>query len=515
MNSAGGFAYEASEWRVPWLEQRARETPDAPALFFESQRLSYAGLCDRTRELLSELTRFGVAKGDVVSVRLPNCVAMVEFAHCGFSGNLILHLVNARLSAREIEYQLRDCGARFFVHLAGDEAADAVRLDRGVVRLLANVSGARTVLEAAFDPLPGQPKTTAVSRLDLEAPRFVLYTSGTTGKPKGVVLTGENLLASANGSAALLGAAATDRWLLCLPLFHVGGLSILIRSMLAGSAVLLHDGFSPERVSLALDVHGADAVTGISLVASMLTRVLAVRSATKAPPSLACVLLGGGPASATLLADAANAGFPVALTYGLTETASQVATRLPDAPSTAGMQLLPGTKVKIVSDAGIAVAVDVPGEVFVCGGSVMSQYWQNPEATRRALKDGWLNTGDIGALDGDGGLHIFDRRSDLIVSGGENIYPAELEGVLLEHTAVVEVGVAGRPDEVYGARPVAWLVLEAGVEPRVGEFEAHCRARLAGYKCPVKFYAVPALPRTASGKLLRRELGSGGDKALK
>ena len=216
---------------------------------------------------------------------------------------------------------------------------------------------------------------------------------------------------------------------------------------------------------------------------------------------------------APLLEASRIAGFPVAPTYGLTEAASQVATRPPTDPETAGLRPIDGTQIKIVDDDGNTVPTNSPGEICVRGASVMAGYRNRPDADRQAFLDGWLRTGDIGSLDAHGRLQVHDRRSDLIVSGGENIYPAEVESVLLEHPAVAEAGVTGAPDETFGARPVAWLVASELGKADSTTLHEHCRTRLAGYKCPVKFFWLSSLPRTANGKLLRRELASRSDEA--
>jgi O-succinylbenzoic acid--CoA ligase len=224
------------------------------------------------------------------------------------------------------------------------------------------------------------------------------------------------------------------------------------------------------------------------------------------------VLLGGGPASQALLSRARGLGFPIALTYGLTEAASQVATRPPqnavadEADLAAGLPPLPGVEIRIVDEAGESVAEDVVGEIEVRGPTLMQGYLDDPEATARAIRDGWLATGDLGRLDAEGGLRVLDRRSDLIVSGGENVYPAELESVLVEHPDVAEAGVVGQPDAEYGERPLAYIVAAPGRRLEPDRVLAFCRERLATYKVPVQLIEIQTLPRTASGKLLRREL---------
>jgi O-succinylbenzoic acid--CoA ligase len=252
----------------------------------------------------------------------------------------------------------------------------------------------------------------------------------------------------------------------------------------------------------------------------MLSQILDLRGDRPSPEELRLVLLGGGPASRDLLARARRLGYPVAPTYGLTEAASQVATRPPDvaiedgADLSGGLRPLPGTQIRIASSgeegagAGEGGAV---GEIEVRGPTVMQGYLDDPESTERVLHDGWLATGDLGRLDPDGGLRVLDRRSDLIVSGGENIYPAEIESVLLEHPDVAEAGVVGFADDAYGERPHGFLVAARGEPLDLDGVLDFCRERLARYKIPIGLVVVDALPRTASGKLLRRELKAHGE----
>ena len=225
---------------------------------------------------------------------------------------------------------------------------------------------------------------------------------------------------------------------------------------------------------------------------------------------LQVVLLGGAAAAPELLTRALSAGYPVCPTYGLTEATSQVATAAPPrAGAASAMPMLPvrGTEVRIVSGGGDAPP-GAPGEIIVRGPTVMQGYLHDPDATARSLRDGWLHTGDIGYLDAAGGLHVLDRRDDLIVSGGENVYPAEIEAVLLEHPAVEEAGVTGIADPDLGARVVAWIVAAPGTSPQIEALQQHCRDRLAGFKQPRECRFVDSLPRNAAGKLQRRLLGA-------
>jgi O-succinylbenzoic acid--CoA ligase len=280
---------------------------------------------------------------------------------------------------------------------------------------------------------------------------------------------------------------------------------MIVRSLCHGGPVRLQPRFDAAAVSHAL--YAGD-VAGISLVPTMLSRLLHHRGERRAPGSLEVLLLGGAAAAPALVARALDLGYPVCPTYGLTEATSQVATAAPPAPGAAAprpMRPLAGTAIRIV-ERGCDLPVGKPGEILVRGPTVMRAYLGDPAATARALRDGWLHTGDLGFLDGEGGLHVLDRRDDLVVSGGENVYPAEIEAVLLEHPAVEDAGVTGVADADLGARVVAWIVPAPGVVADAEELRRHCRAQLAGFKQPREFRFVAALPRNAAGKLQRRRL---------
>jgi O-succinylbenzoic acid--CoA ligase len=308
-----------------------------------------------------------------------------------------------------------------------------------------------------------------------------VHTSGTTTKPKPIRLTYGNWLWSALGSAVALGVDHDERWLCTLPLSHVGGLSILLRSAIYGTTAIVYERFETDRVLHALnDPHGP---TVVSLVPTTLTRLL--DAGLTNPPALRWALLGGAPLPPALLQRAAQAGVPVAPTYGLTEACSQVAT--------AGVPLF-CTRIELQPD----------GELVVTGPTV------SPDAGPR------LHTGDLGALDDDGLLQIVGRKADTIVTGGENVAPAEVEAVLEAHPGVLEAAVIGRPDAAWGEAVVALVrPRDQAAPPSTDDLRAHCTVGLARFKVP-KAYIMRAepLPRTASGKLVRRELGDASRTAL-
>jgi len=304
---------------------------------------------------------------------------------------------------------------------------------------------------------------------------LLVHTSGTTSAPKPVALTAANVYVNAAGSALALGLDPDERWLCPLPLSHVGGLMVLLRSVIYATTALLTP-FDAERVVARL--HAGDA-TLVSLVPTMLGRLL--EAGLRTPPRLRAVLLGGGPAAPALLERAAAAGVPVAQTYGLTEACSQVTVSAPGDPATAGWPL-----------PGVEVALDRYGEILVAGPTVAG--------------GGVLRTGDLGRLDARGRLTVTGRKADTIVTGGENVAPAEVEGVLLAHPDVLDAAVVGRPDPEWGEELTALVVARAGRAVDGAALRAFCRERLAAFKVPKRVEAREALPRTASGKLVRGQL---------
>jgi o-succinylbenzoate---CoA ligase len=312
-------------------------------------------------------------------------------------------------------------------------------------------------------------------RADGDVEVAVMHTSGTTAAPKPVSLTSRNFLASALGSAVALGLDPEERWLCPMPLTHVGGLSIAIRSAIYATTAVVHGRFDTEAVLSELMDPGRR-TTLVSLVPTMLARLL--DAGLERPPTLRWALLGGGPIAPALVARAEAAGVPVAPTYGMTEACSQIATF--------GWPLA-GVEIRIAGD----------GEVLVRGPIVSAD---------AVAHDGWLHTGDLGRFDERGRLEIIGRKADTIVTGGENVAPAEVEAALLEHPAVADAAVHPRAHPEWGEAVVATVVLRDGDVATSDELRAHCAARVAGFKVPKVIEFTDVLPRTASGKLLRRQL---------
>ncbi len=434
-----------------WLERAAARTPGRTAVETPRGSWSYAELLAASRSGAARLQALGAGPGDRVAIALPAGLEFAQALHaCLLLGAAVVP-VDLRLAPAERE------------RIAG---------------------GAAVLVE---EPLPGGGEMLDLgARHDLDATAIVVHTSGTTAAPKPVELSYGNLLWSALGSGVALGTAPEERWLCALPLSHVGGLSILIRSAVYGTTAVVHERFETDRALHALSSGG---VTLASLVATTLARLL--DAGLERPPALRCALTGGGPVPPALRARALRAGVRVSLTYGLTESSSQATTlpaaALEDPAHTAGPPLF-CTRLRIAAD----------GEIMLAGPTV---------AASAELDDGWLATGDLGRLDERGWLQVLGRKADTIVTGGENVAPAEVEAVLEAHPQVIEAGVVGRPHEEWGEMVAAWIVAAPGAAVDWDDLVAHCRAHLAPYKVPKAFdRSGEPLPRTASGKLLRREL---------
>lgn len=485
-----------------WLRARALGASDRPALVAGGIRLTFADLDRRAGGVARQLAALDVGRGTRAAVALRDRASMVVLAHALARVGAVMIPLNVRLAAPEMAWQVADARA---TTLISDPAlapvAAAIARDRsGLAHAV--MGGADVSLRLADVP---EVDVTLRGRVDLSSLQGIVYTSATTGRPKGVLLTYGNHWWSAIGSALNLGVRPDDRWLALLPFYHVGGLAMVWRSVIYGIPLLAHDGFDPEAVDREIDAGG---VTIVSVVSAMLERMLDARGPRPFPPSLRCVLLGGGPVRRALLERCLACGVPVAPTYGLTEAASQVATLPPEEvarkPGSAGRPLLP-IEVAIERDDRPAAPEEV-GEILVRGPSVMAGYADRPDDTARALRGGWLHTGDLGYLDAEGYLYIVDRRDDLIISGGENIYPAEVEAVVLAHPAVADCCVVGVPDPRWGQAVAAVVTVRPGSRADAQEITAFCAGRLARYKVPARVWVVDALPASGSGKAARREV---------
>lgn len=496
-----------------WLRRSAESYPDRLALRCGPITWSFAELDREATRRARRLATAGGQAGARVAVLAQNGADYVVTVHALTRLGAVLVPLNTRLTLDEHCWQLADVRADLLVSDAafGARAAEIRhRMPELPQATLADAAPegvvALGVLAEDARPLRGE--------IDLSATQAIIYTSGTTGQPKGALITYGMQWWNAVASALNLGHDPQDRWLACLPFYHIGGLSILLRSVIYGIGVvaLELEHFDAGAVNEAIVAEG---VTIISVVAVMLQRMLAAldegQTGHTYPPALRCVLLGGGPAPRPLLEDCAGRHIPVVQTYGLTESCSQAATLAPEDAlrklGSAGKPLLP-VQLRIVDEEGGIAARGEPGGIELRGPTITPGYADRPDATAAAFHEGWLATGDVGYLDAEGYLYVLDRRVDLIISGGENVYPAEIEATLLAHPDVEEAGVCGVADARWGQAPVAFVRLRGGSTITRDDVLAYAAERLARYKAPKAVYIVAALPRTSSGKLMRRELAS-------
>ncbi len=488
-----------------WLTRCAQNRPQHLALQYGETRWSFAQLDNESSRLARQLATLHVTEGSRVALLAANSLHFVICVHALTRLGAVLVPLNARLTVDELSWQIQDAHVTLLLHDA-EHTSPATQIVQNIPKL---AQATFTSIETAIPVLSDFPETDVPLRslIDLQATQAIMYTSGTTGTPKGAIITYGMQWWNAIGSALNLGHQSDDCWLACMPFFHIGGLSILMRSVIYQISVIVQQKFDADIVNAAIQEQH---VTIISVVAVMLQRMLESLDAQKGvyPAALRCVLLGGGPAPRPLLEACAAKHIPVVQTYGMTEACSQAVTLAPaDALRKLGSagRPLPSVQLRIVHD-GLEAQADEAGEIYLKGPTITPGYADRPEATERAIVDDWLATGDIGYMDSEGYLYVLDRRSDLIISGGENVYPAEIEAVLFSHPDVTEAGVCGQANAQWGQVPIAFVHLKAGSAITTNELMMYVSQRLARYKQPHVIYSVEQLPRNSSGKLLRREL---------
>jgi O-succinylbenzoic acid--CoA ligase len=435
-----------------WLAQRSQSCPDRIALAADGVDVTYAELEAEATWVARRLAAHGVRRGSIAALTMHPRREQVVLFHALMKVGATLLPLSPRLTTAE---------------RAAIVAAEEPNVDL-------DDAGELTQTEADL-PLLGEN--------DMDDVCARVLTSGSSGLPKRVGLTYGNFLWSAVGSGFNIGVDPGDRWLCCLPLSHISGLGIVMRSVIYGTTAVLHDGFDVDRAGAALEEEG---ITLVSVVTTMLTRLLDAGVDLSRPRA---ILVGGGPVPEEPLQEAIAKGATVVQTYGLTETCSQVTTLAPEDASrklgSAGRPLLT-THLRILD-----------GEILVQGPTV---------APGLADAEGWLHTGDLGHIDEEGFLYVKDRIDDLIVSGGENVVPAEVEEVLLRHPEVADAAVVGREDPEWQQAVTAIVVLEAGADVTPDDLRRHCAESLAAFKVPKRVELAAALPRTPSGKLMRRAL---------
>ncbi len=486
--------------RIPL--SRAQADPEGICIADTRRSVTNAAFAAEVARLAQRLAELGVGRGDTVAVMLPNCCEIVTTMFAAWHLGAALTPVNPALTDDEVLYQLQDSASRVLV---GDARAGELAGRTGLHSIAADsvpVTGRATSRDAGT---PDQMMGAGAARPDDFA--LVIYTSGTTGRPKGCVLDHANVEAMVTSISKHLHLTSDDTSLLVLPLFHCNGLLIGVMSVLqAGGNVVVAPRFDPASFWRNVEEHRP---TFFSAVPTMYALLEAQPVSEVDTSSLRFVICGAAPMPPELVGRfEARFGVPVVEGYGLSEgsVASTVnPVQGPRKPGTVG-PALPGQEVEIEAPDGRRLPRGDRGEVVIRGRNVMRGYLGRPDATAQAVRDGWLHTGDVGYLDEDGYLVLVDRLKDMIIRGGENIFPKEIENVLYDHPDVLEAAVVGKPDPIYGEVPVAYVAPRPGAALDGEQLIEHCRASLAGFKVPREFHVMGSLPKNAVGKLVKGQL---------
>ncbi|RVU23286.1 AMP-dependent synthetase [Streptomyces antnestii] len=477
---------------LPW--GRPNGVASRPCLRDSRHELTYAEVARRADAIAEQLSERGIGEGDVVAIMLPNRVELLLVMLAAWRLGATVTPINPVFTANESEYQLRDSGAALVVN-SGSQASTV---------------GLPSI---AVDALRTEPAGVLPDRgVRPEELALLIYTSGSTGRPKGVMLEHANLLAMASMVSGHLGLTDADHCLLVLPLFHVNAICVsFLSSMLAGGQLTVLERFAPLSFLEAVERHRPTYFAAVPTIYARLAELPA--EVVPDTSSLRFAICGAAPVSRELLERCEERfGFVMVEGYGLSEGTCVSTCNPVEGVRKLGTvgPALPGQQIATISPEGEILPPGEVGEVVVRGANVMRGYLNRPEETAATIVDGWLRTGDVGRVDEDGCLVLVDRVKDMIIRGGENLYPKEIESVLYGHPAVLEAAVVGAPHPVYGEVPIAYVVAYPDVSVTVDGLLVHCRQSLTKIKLPVEIHLLDALPKNPVGKIdkpsLRRAL---------
>jgi long-chain acyl-CoA synthetase len=491
------------------LETRAATRPDKTFLFSEAdgRRFSYREFDSAVNRTARLLSAHGVGKGDVVSLLMPNSAEYVIAYFACFKLGALAGPVNSLLKAQEISYVINNSEARaLLIQTEFKPKVDEILAELPTLKhVIVFDDEAAATREFADDsePLPAV-------ELERDDEAIIIYTSGTTGKPKGCLLTHGNLIANARQISEWLGFSESDRLLTIMPLFHMNAVSVTTMTPLyAGGSTVVSPRFSASRFWKIISDYE---ITSFGSVATMLSMLLetypeGVPEGLKTS-QLRFAMCGSAPVPAEVMKRFEERFNCLVIEgYGLSESTCRSTFNPPDEcrrPGSCGMPI--GNEMRVVDDDDNEVPDGTLGEIVLRGENILKGYFKNTEATERAFRNGWFHTGDVGYRDPDGFFYIVDRKSDMIIRGGENIYPREIDEVLYQHPGVAAAATIGVPDTLYGEEVAAFIILKEGYEVSEEEVIGFCRERLADYKCPKTVRFVKEIPKGPTGKLLKREL---------
>jgi len=499
------------------LEAQVRKFPNKTFLYFfnDGRKISYAALNRQVNQVANLFLRLGISKGQTLSLLLPN---IPEYVLCYFACmkiGAVASPLNIHLKSKEIEYILANSESRLLVtNQKYWRVIESVRAAVSSLQYILLLDEALSNTLSFPEELAKESAELAPISLQGEDVAIMIYTSGTTGEPKGCLLTHGNFLFNIQEIARWLNFSERDRLLCIMPLFHVNGIVVtMLTPLYIGGSMVLMEKFSVHKFWEIIDRYR---VTSFGSVATMLTML----NQTPYPEGylerldkshLRFALSGSGPVPPEVMLQFEKKFHCLVVEgYGLSEATCRVTFNPPNQRRQPGSIGLPiGNTLRIVDESDVDVPLGQIGEILVQGGNVMKGYFKNPEATAKALHEGWLHTGDLGYVDRDGFYYLVDRKSDMIIRGGENIYPREIDNLLFEHPKIREAATVGVPDELYGEEVKAFVVLKEGEIASEDEILTFCRTRLADYKCPKSIVFLEQIPKGPTGKLLKRELMKG------
>ena len=501
------------------LADRAQKRSNTPFLLSEidGRQFTYSQFNAAVNRAAAMLSSNGIGKGDIVSLLMPNSVEYIVGYFACWKLGALAGPVNSLLKEHEIEFVINNSEAKAI--LVHSDYQPVIEKIRGQLPHLKSVivfdeeaacqKPDRQEWQLSLNALPDGRVSDTIGPND---DAIIIYTSGTTGKPKGCLLTHGNLIANARQISDWLHFTENDRLLTIMPLFHMNAVSVTTMSALyAGGSTVVSPKFSASKF---WNIISDYQITSFGSVATMLSILLntypdGVPAGLKTD-QLRFAMCGSAPVPAEVMNKFEETFHcPVIEGYGLSESTCRSTFNPPDKRRRAGSCGMPiGNEVKIVDDDDNEVANGELGEIVLRGENILKGYFKNPEATERAFRGGWFHTGDVGYCDKDGFFYIVDRKTDMIIRGGENIYPREIDEVLYKHSAVAAAATIGVPDQLYGEEVAAFIVLKDGMPATEEELIAHCKSELADYKCPKSIRIVKDIPKGPTGKLLKRELAS-------
>ncbi|PYS44286.1 MAG: long-chain fatty acid--CoA ligase [Acidobacteria bacterium] len=511
------------------LGQRTLAHPNEPFLISEAdgRQFTYAEFATAVDRTAAMLSSHGISRGDVVTLLMPNSAEYIVAYFACWKLGALAGPVNSLLKEHETAFVINDSEAKAILvhsefcariesirdrltHLKSviifDNEGEAAREFGGLCQKPDREGGQSSKLALA------DARASDTSELGSDDDAIIIYTSGTTGKPKGCLLTHGNIIANARQISNWLGFTQNDRLLTIMPLFHMNAVSVTTMSALyAGGSTVISPRFSASKFWNIISDYG---ITSFGSVATMLSMLLntypdGVPEGLKTD-QLRFAMCGSAPVPAEVIKKFEEIfNCPVIEGYGLSESTCRSTFNPPDERRRAGSCGLPiGNEMKVVDDGDNEVPDGEPGEIVLRGENILKGYFKNPDATESAFRNGWFHTNDIGYRDQDGFFYIVDRKSDMIIRGGENIYPREIDEILYQHPAVAAAATIGIPDPLYGEEVTAFIVLKEGVKISEDELIAHCQSQLADYKCPKTIRFVKDIPKGPTGKLLKRELAA-------